>query len=56
MARSKTLVALVAGLSVFLAAGSALATNFGGPRDSGKHCNEDPVVSQCLADSSYHTV
>jgi len=36
-------------LTVLIAAGVA-ATNWGGPRDSGKHCNEDPVVSQCLND------
>ena len=28
------------------------ATNWGGPKDAGDHCNDDPVVSQCLNDPS----
>jgi hypothetical protein len=48
--RARLIAALSApALAVVIAAGVA-ATNWGGPRDSGKHCNEDPVVSQCLND------
>lgn len=56
MTRLKAVSPFAAAMIALLATGTVLATNFGGPRDSGKHCNDDPVVSQCLADSSYHTV
>ena len=58
IARRERVGALIAGLvCVLLAlAPDVAATNWGGPRDSGKHCNEDPVISQCLNDPASRNI
>jgi hypothetical protein len=36
--------------------GSAAGTNFGGPRDSGIHCDTIPETSQCVGENASHSV
>ena len=42
-------------LGVLMVTGVVAATNFGGPRDAGVHCDTTPS-SQCVANNASHTV
>ncbi len=55
--RRRQITAVAAGSLMAIAfASPAAGTNFGGPRDSGVHCDTDPVTSQCVAENASHTV
>lgn len=48
-------VAIASAVLAVLISGTAIATNFGGPKDAGKHC-DTTLSSQCVAANGVHTV
>lgn len=56
MGRRNAVGAAAGALIVMVTAGTAMATNFGGPRDPGYHCDTIPETSKCVGENTSHSV
>lgn len=55
--RHRIRISLSAGVALVIAVtGTAAATNWGGPRDAGKSCDDVPETSQCVGENATHTI
>ena len=56
MGRRGTVGSVAGVLIALFAAGTAMATNWGGPRDSSVHCDTIPLTSQCVGENTSHSI